>query len=170
MSTVALIGNPRPASRTAAAALRVVNALTHHAPDEVIELADFGTDLLEPHSARVEDALEVVREADLLVVASPTYKGTYTGLLKLFLDRLGRQELASTTAIPVMLGATPAHSLAPEVFLKPLLAELGAKTPTRGLFLVESEGIDSVPFAEWVAGARDALEVVRPTALAGVGA
>ena len=33
------------------------------------------------------DLVARVGEADLVVVASPTYKGTYTGLLKLFLDR-----------------------------------------------------------------------------------
>ena len=39
-----------------------------------------------------------------MVVASPTYKATYAGLLKLFLDRLGGESLAGVTAVPLMLG------------------------------------------------------------------
>jgi FMN reductase len=65
-----------------------------------------------------------------------------------------------------MLGADLRHSLAPEVFLKPVLAELGASSPTRGLFLLESEaGSDTLAFAEsptlknWLALARTQLAV-----------
>jgi FMN reductase len=59
--------------------------------------------------------------------------------LKLFLDRIGGGSLAGVTAVPLMLGGDWRHSLAPEVFLKPVLAELGASCPTRGLFLLDSD-------------------------------
>ena len=36
-----------------------------------------------------------------------------------------------------MLGGGPTHALAPELLLKPVLVELGATTPTRGLYLME---------------------------------
>ena len=61
-----------------------------------------------------------------MVVASPTYKATYTGLLKSFLDRYGNNALAATTCVPLMTGAAPIHALAPEAYLRPLLVELGA--------------------------------------------
>ena len=48
-----------------------------------------------------------VSSADLLVVAQPTYKATYTGLLKLFLDQLPGDGLRGVTAVPLMLGAGP---------------------------------------------------------------
>jgi FMN reductase len=35
----------------------------------------------------VAELVAAVSAAELVVVASPTYKGTYSGLLKLFLDR-----------------------------------------------------------------------------------
>ena len=71
--------------------------------------------------------------ADVLVVSSPTYKGSYTGLLKAFLDLLGPSALAGTEAVPVMLGGAPDHKLAVDVHLTPLLLELGASVPARGL-------------------------------------
>ena len=46
--------------------------------------------------------------ADLVVVASPTYKATYTGLLKLFLDRFAGGTGLRGVAVPLMLGARAA--------------------------------------------------------------
>jgi FMN reductase len=69
--------------------------------------------------------------ADLLV-ASPTYKGTYTGLLKVFLDQMPHQALAGTAAFPLLVMRLPQHALAVEVHLRPLLVELGANLPTPG--------------------------------------
>ena len=57
-------------------------------PDLVVDLADLGAALLDWDDAGVADLVaRRSASADLVVVASPTYKGTYTGLLKLFLDR-----------------------------------------------------------------------------------
>lgn len=65
-----------------------------------------------------------------MVVASPTYKASYTGMLKAFLDRYGNRSLASVVAVPVMTGAAPQHAMTPDVHLRPLLVELGASVPT----------------------------------------
>ena len=53
-----------------------------------------------------------VAAADVVVVASPTYKAAYTGMLKAFLDRYGNNGLAGTVAVPVMTGGWAGHSLA----------------------------------------------------------
>jgi FMN reductase len=55
-----------------------------------------------------------VSEAAVVVVASPTRMATYTGLLKLFLDRFPADALRGVAG-PLMLGAGPAHVLAPEL-------------------------------------------------------
>ena len=52
-------------------------------------------------------------------IGSPTYKGTYTGLLKLFLDRFDAGTGLRGLAIPLMLGGSPAHALAPELTTAP---------------------------------------------------
>ena len=73
------------------------------------------------------------------VCALPTYKASYTGLLKIFLDLFPGGGLRGVTAFPVMPGAGPHHALAPELLLKPVLVELGATCPMRGLYLLDSE-------------------------------
>ena len=85
------------------------------------------------------------------MVASPTYKATYTGLLKLFLDQIGTGDLAGVVAVPLMLGAGPGHALAPDLLLKPVLVELGATTPTQGLYLIDRAWDDPGPLDD-VAG------------------
>jgi FMN reductase len=92
------------------------------------------------------------------VVASPTYKATYTGLLKLFLDRFPGNGLDGVVAVPLMLGAGPAHALAPEVFLKPVLAELGALLPTRALYLLDSDFDEVSAYEPWLTAARPRID------------
>jgi FMN reductase len=132
-SVVALSGNPRPRSRTAALALTVARALAEPGPGgPVVEM-----DLANPASPP-EELRSILAGAELAVIASPTYKATYTGLLKAFLDGFGPDALRGVVAVPVMVAADRAHALAVEVHLRPLLVELGARTPTRGLFVEDS--------------------------------
>lgn len=147
-------GNPKPASRTFQAARYVAEQLTGSAPDPAVDLAAFGAGLLDWSDAEVAEAVEVVAGLDLVVFASPTYKASYTGLLKLFLDRFPADSLKGVVAVPLMLGAGLGHALAPEVFLKPVLAELGAKLPTRALYILESEYDDPDAYELWLSASR----------------
>ncbi|WP_188700643.1 NADPH-dependent FMN reductase [Microbacterium nanhaiense] len=137
MTTITtLVGNPQPASRTLAVAEEVADqlaAVTGAQRDETIDLADVAKRVFDFPSAEVEALLERVARPGILVIASPTYKASYTGLLKAFLDRYGTNGLAGVTAIPVFTIGSPAHALAVEHTLRPLLVELGASVPTRGL-------------------------------------
>jgi FMN reductase len=135
---VSLVGNVRTPSKThrvADAVARVVSGGDH----VVVDLAALGSRVLDFGDPDVADALDTVVAADMLVVSSPTYKGAYTGLLKAFLDLLGTNALAGTEAIPVMLGGAPDHRLAVDVHLTPLLLELGASVPVRGLFVIDAD-------------------------------
>lgn len=161
MSTVVVVGNPKPRSRTRAAAEVVAERLTGAAPDRVIDVVDLGAGLLRWGDPEVGDAVAAVRAAEVAVVASPTYKATYTGLLKLFLDQIGTGDLAGVVAVPLMLGGGPAHALAPELLLKPVLVELGATAPTRGLYLLDSTWDDPAPLEAWLAAARPQVSAAR---------
>jgi FMN reductase len=168
VSIAIVVGNPKPRSRTFHAAQLVAERLTGRKPDLAIDLVDFGAALLDWKDALVAQAVTDVQAAQLLVVASPTFKATYTGLLKLFLDRFAAGSLSNVLAIPLMLGGDWRHSLAPEVFLKPVLSELGATCPTRGLFLLDSDYADSEALQAWLATARNQLPatVLGPAGLA----
>ena len=166
MSTVVVVGNPKPQSRTRAAAELVAGRLTGSAPDAVIDVVDLGAGLLGWGDPAVEDAVATLRAADVAVVASPTYKATYTGLLKLFLDHVGTGDLAGVVAVPLMLGGGPTHALAPELLLKPVLVELGATAPTRGLYLIDRAWDDPEPLDAWLAAARPQVAAARAVRLA----
>jgi FMN reductase len=174
-----LVGNPRKSSRTLQLAEALVERLlpAGSARVAVIELADFAPLVFEWPSSAMTDLGAQVADSDLLVVASPTYKASYTGLLKGFLDRYGSGALAGVTAIPLMTGADSGHSLGVEVHLRPLLVELGASVPTRGLYVVMGEmeamlsSIDAwiLPNAELlqsVALVADSLSLAPPASVA----
>ncbi|RNL65381.1 NADPH-dependent oxidoreductase [Nocardioides marmoriginsengisoli] len=154
MSIAVVVGNPKPASRTLSAATYVAAELAGAEPDLVVDLATLGPALLDGASPVVAELVEQVGAADLVVVASPTYKGTYTGLLKLFLDRFDGGTGLRGLAVPLLVGAGSAHALAPELTLRPVLTELGATVPRRGLFVLDREYGDPASYAEWLASAR----------------
>ena len=91
---------------------------------------------------------------EIVIFASPTFKASYTGMLKAFLDRYGSNGLARTVAVPVMTGGWAGHYLAVEVHLRPVLVELGATVPARGLYVTEPElGEVDAAIARWAAAA-----------------
>ena len=144
-TTTIVVGNPKANSRTLESARVVTAAIvdavgwSDGAPAVEIDLALVANELFDWQSAAVAAHVDLLRRSRLAVVASPVYKATYTGLLKAFLDRIGHGELHEVVVVPLMVGGAPQHALAVEVYLRPLLAELGAVLPTRGLFLLESE-------------------------------
>jgi FMN reductase len=88
-----LIGNPKPNSLTFGVAVAVAEALTRPGSSNehtMVDLADVARELFDPDSVTVPTLLEQGASSDLIIVASPTYKATYTGLLKSFLDRYGK--------------------------------------------------------------------------------
>jgi len=81
-----VVGNPKRRSRTYEAALLVAERLSGAAPQVAVDVVDLGPGLLDWEDQSTKDAVAAVQGVDLLVVASPTYKASYTGLLKLFLE------------------------------------------------------------------------------------
>ncbi|MDP9165862.1 MAG: NAD(P)H-dependent oxidoreductase [Actinomycetota bacterium] len=152
--SVVVVGNPKPQSRTRAAAELIATKLSGSPPDHVIDVVDLGSGLLGWGDPLVAEAKETVKSADFLVVASPTYKATYTGLLKLFLDQFGAGELNRIPTFAVMLGGSPAHSLAPELTLRPVLVEIGASCPAPSLYLLDSTYETAPELDDWVEIAR----------------
>jgi FMN reductase len=163
-----VVGNPKPASRTlgvARAAADVLAArLDLRGRPELVDLAGLARRLLLPEpSAAIEDAVDRVRSADLLLVVSPTFKGTYSGLLKVFFDRLPYRALTAATALPLLVMNSRQHAGAVEAHLRPLLTELGAAVPVPGLAVLDSElgQLDPV-LRTWAATVDDVLRDAAP--------
>ena len=176
MRIAVVTGNPKPASRTHGVALAVADVLAAElarpavpaeapaVPAEapahlVVDLAEHAPSLFDWSAAELSRLTAEVAAADVTVFASPTYKAAYTGMLKAFLDRYDNNGLAGTVAVPVMTGGWPGHLLAVEVHLRPVLVELGATVPARGLYVTEPEfGNLDAAIAKW---AESAIPLIR---------
>jgi FMN reductase len=166
-----VVGNPKVQSRTLALATQVAAAAAEAAELDgattlTIDLAEFGPQLFDWSSPGVREAVDGIRSCALVVVASPTYKASYTGLLKSFLDWFSSTDLQGVAVIPVMTGGSAQHALAVEVHLRPVLVELGATLPTRGLYVTEGELEEAgVVISTWLGAAaaplRQALAAPR---------
>lgn len=102
---------------------------------EVIHVADLpAEDLVQAKfdSSFIRDALAVVEAADAVIVATPVYKASYSGVLKLFLDLIPQEGLRGKLALPLVIGGSIAHLLAIDYALKPVLAALA-----EGIFSAE---------------------------------
>jgi FMN reductase len=174
MTTIAVVtGNPKPQSRTHGVALAVAEAVAaglaaggHAAAADrlVIDLAEHAPRLFDWSDPELTALNAAVAAADVAIFASPTYKASYTGLLKAFLDRYGSNGLAGVTAIGVMTGGWPGHLLAVEVHLRPVLVELGASVPSRGVYVTEPELADlEAAIGKWAGAAVPLItRAVRP--------
>ena len=98
-------------------------------------------DLITANFASEAIAKEIVKvgEADIVFFLTPIYKGSFTGILKTFIDLLPQKGLENKTVIPVAIGGSIAHLLALEYSLKPVLSILGATTVSSPIYIVDSQ-------------------------------
>ncbi|GMA40739.1 CE1759 family FMN reductase [Mobilicoccus caccae] len=95
----------------------------------------------------LRDALHDVTSADALVVVTPTFQASYSGLFKSFMDLV---EEGTLRGMPVILGATGGterHSLVIEHALRPLFSHLRAAPVATGVYAATSdfgEGSDAL--------------------------
>ncbi|RCV55902.1 NADPH-dependent FMN reductase [Marinitenerispora sediminis] len=151
----------RSAVRSAAlhAAGTIAAATDVDAAVEVIDLAELGPALLAPDAGSdVRDALRRVAASDVLLVASPQAHGSYTGLLKVFVDRLPELALAHTVAVPLAVVDDLRNGRTVEEDLRLLLSDLGAWVAEPGLLLARSELAEPAEVvAAWAEVASPAL-------------
>jgi FMN reductase len=73
----------------------------------------------------VDDALAAVSSADVLVVVTPVYRATYSGLLKVLFDQLAAGALEGTACVLSATGGSFHHYLSLDTGLRSLVASLG---------------------------------------------
>src|SRR4051812_13486142 len=152
MSGVVVVsGNPRPESRTLRLAVELGERFAASRGDStfaVVDVAKIGPALLMPTDSATGEALLDVQDAVLLIVATPTYGGTFSGALKVLLDQLPANALAGVLAVPVVTADTQPQADMAEAFLARLLRELGADVVDFGLTATTSELADPVAVAD----------------------
>jgi FMN reductase len=111
---------------------------------QVIELRELGHPIIDAlltgfPTGELRAAVEAVREADALVVVSPTFSASYSGLFKSFFDLFEADALAATPTLLAATGGTERHSLVLEHALRPLLTYLGASPVRTGVYAATSD-------------------------------
>jgi FMN reductase len=144
MSDVVFIsGSPSATSRTAtvlaALAAKIGEGGLRTAQIQVRELPAADLASATAQDARTQEALRLVAGARAVVVGTPIYKASLTGMLKAFLDLLPHEALKGKVALPVGTGAAAAHSLTIEHSLAPLLFALGADAVVRGQYFIDTD-------------------------------
>jgi FMN reductase len=88
---------------------------------------------------RIAAALRAVDEANVVIIATPVYKASYSGLLKTFLDLLPQTGFANKAVLPIATGGSSAHLLALDYALRPVLAALGARIVVESLYVADNQ-------------------------------
>ena len=86
--------------------------------------------------------VDSVRDADGVIIASPVYRGSFTGALKNLLDHLPLESLAGKPIGIVAMGATQHHFLGVDWHLRDVLAWFGALTVPSSVYLTSSDFLD----------------------------
>ncbi|MGN6206991.1 FMN reductase [Humibacter sp.] len=146
LRVVAVSGSLHNPSKTDVLIDEVLRQLGEELPVEphVIRITDVGPQFAGvldrkalPRS--VEDELRRVETADLLVVASPVYRASFTGLFKHFFDFVDQYALVDTPVLLAATGGSERHSLIVEHQLRPLFGFFQALTLPVGVYAHESD-------------------------------
>lgn len=121
-------------------------------PAVIHDLDDLGPSLgsarslsdLAPAARAIVDRLVA---ADALVVGSPVYKGSYTGLFKHLFDLVEPAALAGKPVLLTATGGGDRHALVIEHQLRPLFGFFEAATLPTGVYAAAADFADGVPAA-----------------------
>ncbi|MFF4362249.1 FMN reductase [Streptomyces sp. NPDC001604] len=118
---------------------------------EVVELRDLAVEIAHNFTngfpgRKLAAALDAVTQADGLIVVTPVFSASYSGLFKSFFDVLDKDALAGKPVLIAATGGTARHSLVLEHALRPLFAYLRAVVVPTGVYAASedwgAEGLD----------------------------
>lgn len=87
----------------------------------------------------VERQLVAVERADVLVVSTPVYRGSYTGLFKHFFDFIDQDALVDTPILLAATGGSDRHALVIDHQLRPLFSFFQARTLPLGVYATDRD-------------------------------
>lgn len=162
ISAIGLAGSISSPSRSGALVSDVLGRLQADGIEaELIDLAKLSADglLYRTKDEGVAAALEKVTNARIIVVGTPVYRASYTGQLKAFFDLLPRDALAGSIVGLIATGASPAHMLAIDHGLRPLVASLAGLSAARAIYATDPElgGYPTDPLPSELSEQLDAL-------------
>ena len=155
MKLVAISAGESPSSKTTAL---VASIVTEHG-GRLIELSQLSADGLlgRRDDPDVADAVAAAASADVLIVATPVYRATYTGAMKAFFDRFEPNALADTAVVLCATAIAPEHYLALDTSGRALVASLGGWTVPTVVYATRDDITDGVPSGPTIDRLRSAV-------------
>jgi FMN reductase len=141
-SAVAISGSP---SRESKSRRLLAHALARCSDaglaTRLIDLCELPADDLlgRTRSAAIAEALAAVSGARIVIIGTPVYRASYSGMLKVFFDLFTMDALDRKIAIPIATGGGPAHQLVIDHALRPLLASVGAQVTATGVYATDAQ-------------------------------
>ena len=110
-------------------------------------------------TSHLDEVKRQLSETDGLVVVTPVFKASYTGLFKMFFDVLDTDALNGMPTIIAATAGTARHSLVTEYALRPLLAYMRAVVVPTALFAATDDfgGAGGADFSNRAARAASEL-------------
>ena len=146
---VAVSGGLQRPSKAAALAEHLLDLIADAVPCE-LRLVELGQ--LAPQLAgavwrsqlpeTVERELAAVEQADILVVATPVFRGSYTGLFKHFFDFIDQDALIDKPVLLAATGGSERHALVIDHQLRPLFSFFQARTLPLGVYATDKDFVD----------------------------
>lgn len=149
---VAVSGGLQRPSRSAALAEHLLDLIAGELPCEqrLVELGRLAPQLAgavwRAHLPdTVERELAAVEQADVLVVATPVFRGAYTGLFKHFFDFIHQDALIDKPVLLAATGGSERHALVIDHQLRPLFSFFQARTLPLGVYATDTDFVDYRP-------------------------
>ena len=142
LEVVVVNGSPNERSRTAALADLITSRLAELVPSNVRRIDVYrlgpgftGASSRDAVPSGVEAELRLVEEADVVVAATPVFRGSYSGMFKHFFDLIDQYALANTLVILAATGGSDRHALVIEHTLRPLFGFFQAAVAPVGFYV-----------------------------------
>jgi FMN reductase len=146
LKVVAVSGGLQRPSRTLVVVERLLAVLGDSLPIDthLVELGQIATRLAGAvHRAQVpvdlEAHIKAIESADLLIVGSPVYRASYTGLFKHLFDLVHHEALVDVPVLLAATGGSDRHALVIDHQLRPLFSFFQARTLPIGVYASEAD-------------------------------
>ena len=143
---VAVSGGLQRPSKSAALAEHLLDLIADEMPCEqrLVELGPLAPQLAgavwrSQLPETVERELAAIEQADVLVVATPVYRGSYTGLFKHFFDFIHQDALIDKPVLLAATGGSERHALVIDHQLRPLFSFFQARTLPLGVYATDKD-------------------------------
>jgi len=170
-AAIAISGSPSRESKSRRLLAHGTDRLSSHGVrTQILDLCVLPADDLlgRSRSPAITRALDSVAGAQLILVATPVYRASYSGLLKSFFDLLPQDALAGKTAILIATGGSPAHSLVVDYALRPLVASVGGLSVATGIYGTDAQFGANGPDAKLLASVDRAVAEAQEVMAHGV--